>query len=158
MGAVAVEAAHVARRARIGLGEAFVAAAPQAAERVRILDYERSPKRLSRLLSVCDLLVFPSLYEGMPNVLLEAMACGSAVVASDCRTGPREILGDSEHGLLIGDPLELDEGAFEAQLTQALERALDPAENARLRELASERARAFAPAAIVPRWLRALSG
>ncbi|MDD5893231.1 MAG: glycosyltransferase [Coriobacteriaceae bacterium] len=47
--------------------------------------------------------------EGLPTVMLEGMSFGKPIVATDSKTGPREILGDNEFGLLcaIQDPEDM---------------------------------------------------
>lgn len=55
-----------------------------------------------------DLYVLSSRWEGFPNTLLEALVCGTKVVATDCDSGPREILGDEKYGMLASiDELSL---------------------------------------------------
>lgn len=45
--------------------------------------------------------VLSSRWEGLPSVLIEALYCAVPIVATDCLSGPREILEGGEHGLLV---------------------------------------------------------
>jgi glycosyltransferase involved in cell wall biosynthesis len=66
--------------------------------------------------------VLSSLYEGSPGALVQALACGAPVVATDCPSGPREILGgagagDAGHLVPVGDSAAMA-AAIEIILTQ----------------------------------------
>ncbi len=93
-----------------------------------------------------SLFVLSSLWEGQPNALMEAVALGVPVVATDCESGPREVLLDGALGGLVpvGEP---------ERLAQAMEESLasrhDPA-------VLQRRAREFAVERIGEQYLRVM--
>jgi glycosyltransferase involved in cell wall biosynthesis len=81
--------------------------------------YQRNPYKY---IVKSDILIHTCLFEGFPNIILEAMAFGVPVVAMDCPYGPRDIIKHGENGFLI--PMN-DEGALvKTLLTLAGNRAL----------------------------------
>jgi exopolysaccharide biosynthesis WecB/TagA/CpsF family protein len=85
--------------------------------------------------------ILTSRYEGFGNVIVEALACGTPVIAADCRHGPAEILDGGRFGRLVpvGDAV-----SFAGAMSENL-RARFPA------ELLQERAAAFSVAECVRR-------
>lgn len=81
--------------------------------RVKLAGYVENPLKYFRN---ADVFVLSSHVEGLPNVLVEAMMCGCTPVATDCPTGPREVLQDGRFGYLVpvGDEAAMADGIVKA--------------------------------------------
>ena len=91
-----------------------------------------------------DLFVLSSDYEGLGNVVIEALAYGIPVVSTDCKSGPREILDNGRYGILtpVGDA---------DALAQAMAKSLSQSHD---RDLLRRRAADFSPDIAATNYLR----
>lgn len=83
---------------------------------VRFVGFLENPYPLIRS---ADLFCLTSRYEGMPNVLVEAMSLGVPVLSVDCPHGPRDILLDGDLGTLVPNQ-------DVQQIADGIERAMKP--------------------------------
>lgn len=95
-------------------------------EDVVLADFDSNPYKY---MGKSSLYVLSSVFEGFPNVLAEAMACGVSIVAADCTSGPREILSEGnpfsvardieyqDYGLLV-PPMTMKENYCSLQIEE----------------------------------------
>ena len=117
------------------------------AQRVELIGWVPEP---GEVLAASDIFVMASRYEGFPNALLEAMACGIPVISTHS-VGAQEIVTDGHDGLLtpVGD---------EIALAQAMRRLIeDPALRARLARNGNEVSRRYSLECVVAQWDAALA-
>lgn len=112
------------------------------ADCVDLPGFETNPFASMRTAAV---FVLSSRFEGLPGVLIQAMACGVRVVSTDCPSGPSEILQGGKWGRLtsVGDP---------AALAAAIEGALDDPSPPDVRQRAAD----FSTEAAIARYAQEL--
>jgi len=88
------------RPSQLGVLQAYEMECPEDAKRVLITGYLSEREAIARYLQICDVFLLPSVWEGMPNALLEAMSCGHCAIASDAGGIP-EIITHGENGFIL---------------------------------------------------------
>lgn len=132
---------------------------------VFLLGFKKNP---FPYLTKSEVFILSSLYEGFPNVLVEAMQCGLPVISSDCFSGPREILNPStdiptptkeltyaEYGILTkvadsSDPEQYTNAAAKA----AIEILTNPQKKKLFRNQSLSRAPHFYKKTILQQWIQ----
>ena len=86
-------------------------------DRVYFTGFQNNPYKY---MAKSDIFVLSSLSEGFPNVVAEAMSLGLPVIASNCYSGPAEILrNDCDYEAVIDNYVECDYGIITPRMTAA---------------------------------------
>lgn len=133
----------------------------QIAEDVDLAGYVDNPHAYT---ARADVFVMPSLWEGLPNALIEALICGTPIVSTDCDSGPREILApDTDPFKRLQEGIEWAKYGVlvpvhgTAEMAEALERLLtDSPLLGQCQREGKERAAAFDEEKIVDQYLQVL--
>ena len=114
-----------------------------------LADRVRLPGRTaasSEVMRRADVFVLSSRHEGLPNVLLEAMACGAAAISFDCPSGPADIIESGMNGVLVAPQ---NVGALAAAMASLMG---DEPERRRLGVNAERVAETFSPQRVMAMW------
>lgn len=66
--------------------------------KVSFLGFKKNPYKY---IKKADLFVLSSKWEGFGHVIVESMVVGTPVISTNCKSGPKEIIGDDQYGLLV---------------------------------------------------------
>jgi glycosyltransferase involved in cell wall biosynthesis len=108
------------------------------------------------LMRSADVFVLSSNVEGFPNALVEAMALGTPVIATNCTSGPSEILAEAARAEIAGLTMARHGVLVDAYSTEQMAQALDRMRDGEVRRTygakAAERARVYSPESVKDRY------
>jgi glycosyltransferase involved in cell wall biosynthesis len=139
-------------------------------DKVHFLGYQTNPLKF---MSQATVFAFPSLWEGYPVALVEALICRVPIISADCKSGPRELLAPdtdfsktaqgiekAEYGVLIppfdgefkdaNSPLTKEESMLAEALLTLLQ---DSALRQHYKQVGFQRADAFKTERVVDEWM-----
>jgi glycosyltransferase involved in cell wall biosynthesis len=111
------------------------------AENVDFAGFDPNPYRY---MARCSVFILSSAWEGFANVVAEALACGAQVVATNCESGPAEILSNGNYGQLV--PVG-DDAALARAIGEALDHPLP-------KEILRQRGRSFSASEAATQYLK----
>jgi glycosyltransferase involved in cell wall biosynthesis len=119
------------------------------AGQVALPGFDKNP---FRYMARCSVFVLSSRFEGLPGVLIQAMACGVPVISTNCPAGPGEIIDPDRDGVLVpvDSPRQLAE-----QIVALLD---DPARCSTMGRRAREKASTFSVDSVMDRYVRGILG
>jgi len=99
-------------------------------------------------ISRSDIFVLPSLSEGLPYALIEALICKIPIVSTNCETGPNEILENGKYGILtkVADSQDLAD--------KMISLAKDEKARINLSNISHRRIKAFENETFIKKWIR----
>ena len=66
--------------------------------KIKLIGYKKNP---FKYINQCQIFILTSIFEGSPNVIVEAQYLKKYIISTNCPTGPREILADGKYGKLV---------------------------------------------------------
>jgi glycosyltransferase involved in cell wall biosynthesis len=66
--------------------------------KIKLIGYKKNP---FKYINQCQIFILTSIFEGSPNVIIEAQFLKKYIISTNCPTGPREILEDGKYGKLV---------------------------------------------------------